>query len=52
MVTLQNLADLPGRIVDATIRVVKTLSVAGSVSALTVVMPRQFKLRNREPEQK
>ena len=35
-VTLQSLADLRGRIVDATIRVVETSSVAGSRSALNV----------------
>ena len=51
IVTLQNLADLRGRIVDATIRVVETSSVAGSVSAHAVVLPRQFEPRNHEPEQ-
>ena len=51
-VTLQNLADLRGRIVDATIRVVEASSVAGSGSALAVVLAREFEPRNREPEQK
>ena len=52
MVTLQNLADLRGRIVDATIRVIETSSVAGSGSALAVVLARKFEPRNREPEQR
>ena len=51
MVTLQNLAELRGRIVDATIRVAEASSVAGSGSALAVVVARQFEPRNREPEQ-
>ena len=49
-VTLQNLADLRGRIVDATIRVVETSSVAGSGSALAAVLAREFEPRNRKPE--
>ena len=49
-VTLQNLADLRARIVDSTIRVVEASSVAGSSSALAVVLARQFEPRNREPE--
>ena len=52
MVTLQNLADLRSRIVDATIRVIETSSVAGSGSALAVVLARKFEPRNREPEQR
>ena len=51
-VTLQTLADLRGRIVDATIRVPEASSVAGSGSALAVVLAREFEPRNREPEQK
>ena len=50
MATLQNLADLRARIVDSTIRVVEASSVAGSGSALVVVLVRQFVPRNREPE--
>ena len=51
MVTLQNLADLHGRIVDATIRVVESSSVAGSGSVLAVVLARKFEPRNHEREQ-
>ena len=51
-VTLQDLAELRGRIVNATIRVVEASSVAGSGSALAVVLAREFEPRNREPEQK
>ena len=52
MVTFQNLADLRGGIVDATIRVVEASSVAGCGSALAVVLAREFEPRNREPEHK
>ena len=52
MVTLRNLVDLRGRIVDATIRVVEASSVAGSGSALAVVLAREFEPRTREPGQK
>ena len=51
MVTLQDLADLRARIVDGTTQVAETSSVAGSSSALAVVLPRKYEPRNREPEQ-
>ena len=51
MVTLKDLVDLRARIVDATIRVVEASAVAGSGSALAVVLARKFEPRNREPEQ-
>ena len=50
-VTLQDLADLRARIVDATIQVAETSSVAGSSSALAVALPRKYEPRNCEPEQ-
>ena len=49
-VTLKDLADLRARIVDATIRVTEASSVAGSNSALAVVLRREFEPRNPEPE--
>ena len=50
MVTLEDLADLRARIVDATLRVAEMSSVAGSSSALAVVLRRKYEPRNREPE--
>ena len=49
-VTMQDLADLRARIVDATLRVAETSSVAGSGSALAVVLRREYEPLNREPE--
>ena len=49
-VTLKDFADLRVRIVDATIRVTEASSVAGSKSALAVVLPRKCEPRNPEPE--
>ena len=39
------------RDIDATIRVTEASSVAGSQSALAVVLPRKCEPRNPEPEQ-
>ena len=50
MVKLEDLADLRARIVDATLRVAEVSSVAGSSSALAVVLRREYEPRNREPE--
>ena len=50
MVTLEDLADLRARIVDATLRVTETSAVAGSSSALAVILRREYEPRNREPE--
>ena len=49
-VTVQNLADLRARIVDATLRVAETSSVAGSGSGPAVVLRREYEPRNRDPE--
>ena len=49
-VTLKDFADLRVRIIDATIRVTVASSVAGSNSALAVVLPRKCEPRNPEPE--
>ena len=49
-VTVKDLADLRVRIVDATIRIIEVSSVAGSNSALAVVLRRQFEPRNPELE--
>ncbi len=46
MVTLNDLAELRGRVVDATIRVEETASVAGSGSAAATVFRRQYEPRN------
>ena len=51
MVTRKELTALRARIVDATIRVVEASSVAGSGSALAVVLARQFEPRNQESVQ-
>ena len=42
MVALKDLAELRGRVVDATIRVEETASVAGSGSAAAIVFRRQY----------
>ena len=49
-VALKDLAELRARIVDATIRVEETASVAGSGSAAATVFRRQFEPRNSPPE--
>lgn len=45
-VALKDLAELRGRVVDATIRVEETASVAGSGSAAATVFRRQYEPRN------
>ena len=50
MVAVQNLTDLRARIVDATLRVAETSSVAGTNSAFAVVLRREYEPRKREPE--
>lgn len=48
-VTVQNLVDLRSRIVDATLRVAETSSVAAaSTSALAVVLRCEYEPRSRE----
>ena len=52
MVARMDLAELRGRVVDATIRVYETASVAGSGSAAATVFRRQYEPRNSPPEPK
>ncbi len=49
-VALKDLAELRARVVDATIRVEETASVAGSGSAAATVFRRQYEPRNSPPE--
>ena len=50
MVALKDLAELRARVVDVTIRVEETASVAGSGSAAATVFRRQYEPRNSPPK--